>query len=193
MIPFSAARAAAVTVFSHPADFEWTVQGFGMLRTYWGDDKRFRLNIWDSRLAVPDVSVIHDHPWDFTSWVLAGNFYNHRYVPCFSGQTYEWQMIRTGEGGGPDGTRGFLRLLRDESEWFVAGDSYKQTAEEIHESGYQDGTVTLNERIRRPDGEHARVFWPVGKKWIDAEPRPATPAEIERTLAGALPRLREVV
>ena len=39
---------------------EWTIQGFGFLRTYFGPadkPKMYRLNLWDGRFAVPNVST----------------------------------------------------------------------------------------------------------------------------------------
>ena len=60
----------------------WTVQGFGFLRTYFGPPnapKMYRLNLWDHHFTVPNVSTIHDHPWDFTSVIVAGEFANQRY------------------------------------------------------------------------------------------------------------------
>lgn len=192
---FDPLRATIRTILEHPVDFDWTVQGFGMMRTYFGTDKKYRLNIWDSALAVPHVSVIHDHPWDFTSWVIAGRFVNTRYVDATVDTSlqynihdhYDWQVIKTGEGGGPDGERGesFLRPV-SWPETYCPGDSYRQDAREIHESSYADGSVTLNDRVKRLDGEHARVWWPHGEAWVDAEPRVATLNEVKRTTERAL-------
>src|ERR1039458_5729288 len=78
----------------------WTVQGFGFLRTYFGPPdapKRFRLNLWDSHFTVPDVSIIHDHPWHFTSIVIAGQLFNNRYIVEPDGQTHHFTTIKTGE------------------------------------------------------------------------------------------------
>jgi hypothetical protein len=86
---------------------EWTAQGFGFLRTYFGppdQPKRFRLNLWDARFTVPNVSTIHDHPWDFKSLIVAGDFGNKRYVmrPTSSqdNPTHAYGIIKTGVGGG---------------------------------------------------------------------------------------------
>jgi hypothetical protein len=185
---FSAMRAMVQTVLEQPFHFDWTVQGFGMLRTYFGKEKVWRLNVWDSRLAVPNVSTIHDHPWDFTSWVIAGHFKNQRFIvgAVPSAQLYDYMVIKTGEGGGPDGERGQMWLRADAPEFYSVGQVYQQRADEIHESVPLDGCITLNERIRRADGEHARVFWPAGRKWVDAEPRKALRWEIEAAVSRAL-------
>ncbi len=195
---YAFARAVAEEVLSKPWNRDWSVQGFGMLRAYFGADKRFRLNIWDSHLAVPLCSIIHDHPWAFDSLILAGEFKNQRYR-CENrqdrdqwGASHEWQVIQTGPGGGPDGSHGFCSLFETATELYGPGDTYSQTPTEVHASYYTDGTITLNDRTRLPDGEHARVFWPVGLEWIDAIPHPATMGDIETVTARALARLKEV-
>lgn len=163
---------------------EWTVQGFGFLRTYFGPaetPKKYRLNLWAHRFSVPNVSTIHDHPWDFKSVIVAGNFANQRYsirsTPPRTNPTHTYTTIKTGVGGG---------LLREEQkdctlvacplEGYHPGDTYQQRAHEVHETLFTDGAVTLNERIG--DTEQARVFWPYGTDWVDAFPRPATRDEV---------------
>lgn len=167
---------------------EWTIQGFGFLRTYFGPadaPKKFRLNLWHSRFTVPNVSTIHDHPWDLTSIIIAGHMINQRYRMFeerrgprpMIGPTHDFTTIKTGVGGGLERSEiGYCKLEKYPSEIYMPGDSYKQHAEEIHETIFADGSVTLNERIG--DTEHARVFWPYGTDWVDAFPRPATREEV---------------
>lgn len=181
-------------ILTDPAT-EWSVQGFGMMRTYFGpreNVKQFRLNIWDAALAVPGVSTIHDHPWHFESVIIAGKFRNQRFnfldanVTSIE-PTHDYTTIKTGEGGGPvkEPMRScVLRPMRQEI--FGPGNEYSQMAEEIHETVYDDGCVTLNRRTKVGDGEHARVFWPFGTAWVDAEPRMATKKEIKQTVEKAL-------
>jgi hypothetical protein len=173
----------------------WTVQGFGFLRTYFGPadaPKRYRLNLWDHRLTVPGVSTIHDHPWDFTSVIVAGEFYNQRYTmqhPKLNDITpsHAFTTIKTGEGGGIEKSSfDACVLLKSPLETYEPGDVYRQRADEIHETLFADGTVTLNERIG--DTEHARVFWPWGTHWVDAEPRAATKLETAEAVNYALKR-----
>ena len=184
-----ALRAVVKTVLMYPHAHDWSVQGFGMLRCCLDKEKVYRLNIWDADLAVPHVSLIHDHPWSFTSWIINGEFNNRRYDLSSSKKvTHEWAVIRTGPGGGPEGDRGLCTLRPREVEMYRTGDTYHQEPAEIHASYYTDGTVTLNERKRLPDGDHARVFWPAGEKWVAAEPRRAMPIEIARVTGKALER-----
>jgi hypothetical protein len=174
---------------------EWSVQGFGFLRTYFGPadaPKAFRLNLWDRRFKVPNVSTIHDHPWDFKSIIVAGQFANLRYemehlpiqikpVIC----THAFTTIRTGEGGGQEKDAiNSCVLVPKPIEYYIPGDTYHQRADEIHETLFLDGAVTLNERIG--DTEHARVFWPYGTDWVDAMPRPATRAEVSDAVSYSL-------
>lgn len=170
----------------HHRNVEFSVQGFGMMRTYLDSDKEWRLNVWDSSLQVPGVSTIHDHPWHFDSWVISGEFYNNRFLMTDedgpTDQFYDYMEIKTGEGGGPTGERKTCRLSRQPTEFYAPGSYYHQDASEIHETRYRDGAVTLNRRKRVGTGEHARVFWPHGEEWVDAMPRPATPEEVRQVL-----------
>lgn len=177
---------------------DWTVQGFGFLRTYFGPEsnpKEFRLNLWDSRLSVPNVSTIHDHPWHFDSLIVAGHFSNQRYEMIADGEDlkllgkdrYTYTTIKTGEGGGLEKTPLRNARLRPFSlENYHPGDVYHQHSEEIHETVFTDGCVTLNKRTKVGDGEHARVFWPAGTDWVDAIPRAATKVEVAAITENAL-------
>lgn len=188
LVPHAALRASVQAILEQPAGFDWTVQGFGFLRTYFGG-KRWRLNVWDSALAT-NASTIHDHPWQFQSWIISGHFDNQRYAEIFdAAPTHRWMLLHTGVGGGPTPQGGLACLRARPLEHYAPGDTYFQAADEVHESFYGDGTVTLNERIG--DTEHARVFWPTAEEWRDAMPRVATLTEIARTTEKALIILRE--
>lgn len=118
----------------------------------------------------------------------SGAFRNQRFVEkshVWHGEKYYWAVIKTGEGGGPDGESGTTFLNALPIEFYRPGDIYRQQAEEVRASYYNDGTVTINDRRRREDGEHARVFWPYGEGWVDAEPRQATLAEVDRVIKRA--------
>lgn len=172
-------------ILEHADDFKWTLQGFGMLRTYIGKD--MRLNIWDSRFAVPDVSTIHNHPWHFDSEIVVGRLINKRYIRHNGNCTnYMEQTIKCGEGGGPCGAPKPEYLLGMPVEIYNAGDVYHQESHEIHESLPDMGTVTLNSRDRLSDPDHASVFWPLDKTWVSAEPREATEHEINSIIYNSL-------
>jgi hypothetical protein len=183
---FEALRAMVRPILEAPLYYHWTVQGFGMLRTYIDGNKVWRLNVWNKALVVPNVSTIHNHPWHFESWIIAGRFANRRYTEEQIGTAYSVATIKTGEGGGVRSETTAVSLRSHGDEMYRPGDHYKQRADEIHESFYSNGCVTLNKRERVGDGEHARVYWPAGLEWVDAEPRAATEEEITTTAGLAL-------
>ena len=181
---------ALVSSILRDTNREWTVQGFGFLRTYFGPadlPKKYRLNLWDSKFTVPNVSTIHDHPWDFKSLIVAGEFINQRYALSLEGDkaTHWYTTLKTGEGGGLIKDVFKTGILKPKyREGYLPGDIYSQKANEIHETKFMDGSITLNERIG--DTEQARVFWPYGEKWVDAIPRKATNEEVKLAVDNSL-------
>lgn len=177
-------------VLHNPLNREWSVQGLGMLRTYLDSEHVFRLHIWDSQFRIPDVSPIHDHPWDMESIVVFGRLHQFRYTELFAGDSsknFEVAYIKCGANAEVL-SRGQVTLSRGVLETYIAGQSYAQRAEEIHESRPEDGTVTIVKRVV-PEGrsrDHARVFWKswVSRDFVSAEPRKATPYEVLSVLDG---------
>lgn len=167
---------------------EWIVQGFGFIRTYFGpaeNPKRFRLNVWNKALAVPNVSSIHTHPWDFASLIIAGGMSNIRYRES-THHTHHVAKMGTGvEGCGIDvESIKDVGLVQLRPEMYAPGDTYRQYADEIHETFYLDGTVTLNERTG--DTGTALTYWPSGTNWVDARPRVALSSEVSETITHSL-------
>jgi len=176
-------KALVREILENPYDHKWTLQGFGMLRLYISDTKR--LHIWDASYAFKDVSLIHDHPWDFNSYIVAGVVRQHRFDVTPRNRlnqngldNYEAQTIVCGEGGCSTGNIYQTGLKRSLIEIYREGDEYSQKAEEIHLSIPESGTVTIINRVFKEDTEHANVFWPIGEKWVSAEPRKADEEEI---------------
>lgn len=173
-------------ILTHPFDRVWTIQGFGMLRTYIDDAEVHRLHIWDAETAVDDVSVIHDHPWDFDSRIYRGQVTNQRYLlDADRGDTVLTSRIRTGEGGGLIGTPVRTALLDAlPLELYGPGESYHMDAPELHESIPSRGAVTVISRRFHTarDDQYATVCWRAGD-WVSAEPRQATRAEVEHFVA----------
>lgn len=183
-------RELAKYTIENPSQQTWSYQGFGMLRCYLDPLKEWRLNMWRPDLAVEDVSVVHDHPWSFDSWILCGEFMNVRFHELpLRPYTHNVMTIKTGEGGGPTGDVFSAHLYALHPELYYAGDFYHQNWDEIHMSVPQPGTVTINRRARVGSGEHARVYWPHGEDWIDAEPRPATETEVAESCLLALQKI----
>lgn len=175
-------------ILAHPLDHEWTLQGFGMLRMYLDPGQVERLHIWDTGMAVADVSTIHDHPWDFTSRIVRGSLVNERFVidDRTIGMAMSMAKIKTGEGGGLIGAPEPVRLVSRKQETYHAGDTYSQLAPEFHESLPAPGTVTVITRSFHADRDTATVCWREGD-WVSAEPRPATREEIEHFISIVAP------
>lgn len=172
-------KALVEEIIKHPLaeGREWTWQGLGMLRLYLS--KRYRMHIWAPSRAVPYVSTLHTHPWDFTSHVVAGVLTNYIYEYHGEGDTYCEGRIKCGAGGGlvnePPKT---VRLKLAHVQTVRDGNSYGEKAEQIHVSFPSEGTVTIVDRTFKSDADHALVFWRYGTKWVSAEPRPATEEEV---------------
>lgn len=182
----------AAHVLDQHKDFAWTVQGFGMIRTYLDPEKEWRLNVWDNRLKIRGVSEIHDHPWDFESWVLAGEIANTRFHesdPKEGALPFQHIEIVTGEGGGPLGEVDSRYLLCARPEIYLVGQGYRQERKEIHITKAVPGTVTLNRRTPATPEHTANIYWPRGP-WINAEPRQATKAEQYSAIEQALYQAR---
>lgn len=176
------------TILKNPHGFEWSLQGFGMLRTYL--DPEIRLHIWGKRFQVEDVTLLHTHPWNFNSLVVAGRVANIRFVkdassPCM---TMMEQEIKCGVGGHVSNDPQAVFLRKGEREVYLAGDEYTQAAHEIHKSIPDDGSVTIIEREFLEDTEHAYVYYHPNAEWVSAEPRPAEPWEVGAICGNALLR-----
>lgn len=172
--------------------YEWTVQGFGFIRTKLEDVGR--IHVWDSKLAVPKVSTMHTHPWPLHSTIISGELLNQRFVPLPKGKEhglpYLHSRIATGEGGGLIGEPEPVWLVPtdDRAEFYWPGCRYEQRPEELHRSIPQDGTVTLLERPQGPPLEEASVYWPRGTSWVSAEPKKAEAWQVQPVVEYALAR-----
>lgn len=180
-----------LAILDNQLAYQWSVQGFGVLRLYIRDVGR--LHIWDSALRYPGVSMIHNHSWDLRSTIIFGCLVNTRYttippegyVPWPRPERYEGKRLITGYQ-----TRDVVKLepvtlYPDVVETFRSGDEYAQKAHEIHRTDAFDGTVTLMLRKEDENGQ-ADVYWPAGTEWGTAKPRPATLEEIKSTVERAL-------
>jgi hypothetical protein len=182
----SATESQVLEILRNPFDRKWTIQGFGMLRTYLDEHEVERLHIWDTETAVPDVSVIHNHPWDFESRIVIGSLINRRYMLISGGGgEYEAADLRTGEGGGLVAEPYIVDILAREPEQLHAGETYSQLATEYHESEPSRGTVTVIKREFSRPRDFATVCWKT-PEWVSAEPRPATRAEVDHFVGLAL-------
>lgn len=181
--------------YKDPHCREWTAQGFGMLRTYLDPDQVTRLQIWDQHLGVWANNAIHDHPWDFTSTIIAGTLWNERYQimePQYNYPpslapwgVYNMVTIQPGSEGKQLTEPEQVTLGRFPLEMYSMGESYSQEADELHMTRYAQGTVTVITRQRVKD-DTARSLWPHGGEYNLTQVRRATDEDILNTLATAL-------
>lgn len=184
------AQALARAILSNALDFQWTIQGMGFMRLHLTG--HCRLHVWDSRLRVPGVSMIHDHlQWALNSTILSGELVNRIYVEGegdWGGRPYDWATIKPGAGCyfKSETKRTYLMPIVL-PERLLPGDTYRQAPDVIHETDAADGTVTIIRKEPTED-DSARVFWPAGTTWGSAEPRPATAGEVRLIAERALHR-----
>lgn len=187
-------------ILEYPDDRHWEVQGFGMLRTYLGEKEEDadRLQIWDPRLQVWGNNAIHDHPWDFTSTIIAGTLYNERFITMHRGvdaaiyahlpmARYRMVEIKPGIGGGVMGEEQEAILGRFPVEVYQCGDQYSQKGAEFHVTRYEPSTITLLVRQNRTN-DIAHSLWRGDVEWCFYEPRPATHKERDAVIGRALDR-----
>lgn len=176
----SVTKSLVKKILEQPFEYNWSIQGLGMLRLYLDDVHR--LHIWNSQYAVRNVSQMHTHPWNFRSLVVAGVVKNERYIEVTTPDDpevlwYNKQTIFCGVGGGLVGNSSLTTLISTGIETYVERETYTEEAHEIHVSRPEDGTVTIINREYLDDADHALVFWEDGD-WVSAEPRPANNYEI---------------
>jgi hypothetical protein len=193
-------RNRVYSILKTPTAYEWQTQGFGMLRCYLGGPDDLRLQVWDQRLMVWNFSPIHDHPWDFTSTIVAGLLFNQRYLRIPDGvDTYTHYPLghyneriivpgpNTVDVDNPDPDIRNVLLGQGPLEQYGPGETYSQVWNELHQTRYVNGTVTLIARHRtRPDGDKASSIWSGDGPWVSARPRAAEENEIKETIDYAL-------
>lgn len=180
-------------ILRYPYGRDWSVQGLGMMRLYLSDE--VRLHIWHSSLVVPNVTDIHEHPWDFESLVLCGEVRNHRYIGAEEGrgEAYYRDTLLCGTGnlaGDPDPVWIQPWFSDDRPSVYGPNRTYSQRFDEVHRTEFDDGTVTLVWRkFVNEDRDHASVYWKRGEQFVSAEPRPATVGEIILVCGSAIEQL----
>lgn len=165
--------------------------------------QEMRLHIWHSSLMTPDVTLVHDHPWHFHSLVITGRVKNERYFPSSSRPGDKWepgneylggpelyvrQQLFCGPGGCINGEPEDIILHKGlkASETCFPGDCYSQSKDQIHYTTAEDCTVTLVERKFQGDRDNANIYRKGGLPFVSAEPRPATPEEVDLVVGQTL-------
>jgi len=83
----SLSKALVFSVLRHAEDFPWRMHDIGLLGLRLDDQREYRLHVWDPTYRIGDPPI-HDHPYDFTSKVIAGELINIRYEEGPSGEEY---------------------------------------------------------------------------------------------------------
>jgi hypothetical protein len=174
-------RALVRTILEHAEDYPWTMQELGLLGLRLDRRREHRLHVWDPGSSVGDPPV-HDHPFDFTSTVVAGEMTNTRYEEDPAG--VEYHRVRYSPPNEDDRRADTVRLSGTAST-FTAGAQYSQLAHELHDSRQVPGTVTIIRWTFKPAREPLTVCTR-DAAWVSGQSRPATPDEVKRITGTAL-------
>jgi hypothetical protein len=172
-------------ILEHAADYPWRMPDIGVLALRLDDRREYRLHVWDPDAAVGDPPI-HDHPFDFTSTVIAGELVNTRYVEDPNGTEFCRERYSPDDESSrrTDSVR-----LTGTTATLGPGSCYRQSAHELHDSRQVPGTVTLL-RMRHPLRERPEltVCHRPGTPWVSGRARPATADEVTRITGAALAR-----
>ena len=177
-------------VMENPFNFEWELQGFGMLRTY--IDKNTRLQIWLKDFIVPNITDIHTHPWDFQSFIYQGQIRNNIFFE------YELQdqvreewfqcvkcLILTGEHAYVKERNPIILKPNGSFEYFC-GDTYFHEKNIPHRIDFIDGTITILTKSNIHEDSLAYSYVKgFNNEWVSAAPRIATKEEIQTFIDAA--------
>ena len=89
----SLSRALVLTMLQHAEDFPWRMQEIGLMGLRLDDRREHRLHIWDPTYCVGEPPI-HDHPYDFTSTIIAGELTNIRFEEDSAGDEYRASATR---------------------------------------------------------------------------------------------------
>ncbi len=174
-------RSLVRTLLAHPHGLPWRYQDIGLMGLALDDRRTYRLHLWDPESCVGEPPV-HDHPYDFTSTVVAGELVNTRFHEDPDG--VEYHRTRYTMGDEDDRWTDTVRLTGTATT-LVAGDRYGQRADELHDSRQQPGTVTVIRQSFRPETSVLTVCRRE-EGWVSGRSRTPTPDEVTRVTAAAL-------
>jgi len=177
-------QALVRTILEHAEDHPWRMQDIGLLGLRLDDRREHRLHVWGPAYSV-GAPPVHDHPYDFTSLVVAGEMTNTRYVEHSSGDGYS--RVRYAVADEEARTTDSVALTGSATVQ-RAGDEYSQRAEELHDSRQTPGTVTII-RMTFVDAPVLSVCTKGNVPWVSSPARPATLDEITTITGAALDQL----
>jgi hypothetical protein len=174
-------RALVLTMLRHAEDFPWRIQEIGLMSLRLDDRREHRLHVWDPS-GCDGEPPVHDHPYDFTSTVIAGALTNTRYEEDPAGDEY----VRFRYAVGAEGERRSDAVrLSSTATGLTEGDRYHQLAGELHASRQQPGTVTAI-RCRWVEAAELTVCVRNAGSWRSGLARDATREERKGFAARAL-------
>jgi len=177
----SLTKALVRSILEVPAGRRWVMQDIGLLAVWLDDRRQYRLHLWDAASAVGDPPI-HDHPFDFTSTVVAGEITNTVYEESPSGVEYQRERYSPHDEQGriTDTVR-----LAGSSTRVAAGQTYNQAAHQLHCSSHTPGTITILRPWFKPVSPLTVCRAP-GSPWNSGRARPASAREVSRITAAAL-------
>jgi hypothetical protein len=174
-------RALVLTILRHAEDFPWRLQEIGLLGLRLDDQREHRLHVWGPSDSAADPPI-HDHPYAFTSKIIAGELTNTRYVEDPTGDEYVRFRYSVPD---EDQRRSDTVRLTGTPETFTAGGEYRQPARELHTSRQEPGTVTAI-RCSWIDPSELTVCHRHERSWRSGRARDATRDEIKAFATTAL-------
>jgi hypothetical protein len=174
-------KALVLTLLQHAEDFPWRMQDIGLMGLRLDDRREYRLHVWDPSYCVGEPPV-HDHPYAFTSTIIAGELINTRYEEDPAGD--EYVRFRYTPGAEGDRRSDTVRLSSTATT-LTASNQYRQLAHELHASWQQPGTVTAI-RCVWVEASELTVCRRDEDSWHSAQGRDATCQEIKTFTAKAL-------
>jgi hypothetical protein len=174
-------KALVLTLLQHAEDFPWRMQDIGLMGLRLDDRREYRLHVWDPS-HYAEEPPIHDHPYDFTSTIIAGELTNTRYEEDPTGD--EYMRFLYPPGSEAERHSDTVRLSSTATA-FTEGNHYLQLAHELHGSSQKPGTVTAI-RCSWVDVPTLTVCIRDEASWRSGQGRDATRDEIKSFTAKAL-------
>jgi len=158
------------------------MQDIGLMSLRLDDRREHRLHVWDPSCGGDGEQPVHDHPYEFTSTIIAGEVTNTQYEERNAGDEY----VRFRFSPGAEGERRSDAVrLSSTATIFNEGNQYHQLAHELHASWQQPGTVTAI-RCQWVETPQLTVCVRDEGSWRSGQRREATRDEIKAFTAKAL-------
>ena len=174
-------KALVLTMLQHAEKFPWRMQDIGLMGLRLDDRREYRLHVWDPSDCIGELPI-HDHPYDFTSTIIAGELTNTLYEEDSAGDEYvRFRYPPSAENE----RRSDAVRLSSRATTLTEGDQYRQLAHELHTSWQQPGTVTAI-RCLWVEAPELTVCVRDEGSWRSGQGRDATCEEVKSFTAKAL-------